>query len=57
MGSLNDWVSSFVGDIEAWNMFFQIKYMLLVLTIEAFANASYYLAGHLHSPNTLKRGK
>lgn len=57
MVNLNEWIIEFVGTAETWNLYFQVKYMLLVLTIEAFGNACYYLAGHLHSPNTLKRGK
>lgn len=57
MDNLNDWITNFVGNAETWNLFFQVKYMLLVLTIEAFGNACYYLAGHLHNPGHLKRGK
>lgn len=46
---MEDWITQWIGDFEKWNIYLQIKYMIMILGIEAFASAACYLSGNLKS--------
>lgn len=46
---MEEWINQWIGDFEKWNIYLQIKYMIMILGIEAFASAACYLSGNLKS--------